>query len=461
MPKHHLPPLKTLKSLLMLTMSTLLGASIELFAQEPEVPQKPATSDPTALSTEIDDISDQELYKVYDESKLDEEDFKYFVNHSIEFGTGIDSQEILKEHATFVRYKPQFHLSNLNLNDDVTFNFDTELDIGGQLYYYDDTNGDLKNQNDVHFNIYRMWARFTYSTWAQITLGRMQIRFGNGYVFRPLAWFDDIKFTDALRYSVGRNAIVVSMDPTMFSRVTLWGLYGNDTGVGYSDFITYDKSVSYGGRLEQMARFGMLGISALVRDVGTGTNGLGKERNAGVDARVDILLLSLFSDFSYTKMTLDKDGSLYQTRKDLVAGGFIMAPIDGINYYIYGEYFQSIKDTNVADFEDNDFYGYDVSFGFRPNANDSLSLIWLDGHIYDSASNASQVARSLIFMWRKSFDHLSFGLNLFANYGFVTSGSPWSANAYGGLSTEGVETRSVETFSDRTYGVEGTIKYVF
>ncbi|PKK89062.1 MAG: hypothetical protein CVV64_16065 [Candidatus Wallbacteria bacterium HGW-Wallbacteria-1] len=80
------------------------------------------------------------------------------------------------------------------------------------------------SDDDFRINPYRYWFRLSREG-AEIRAGLQKMTFGHCLIFRPLALFDNLNFTDFTRKTDGRRAFRVRLYPVSGTEIQLWMIH--------------------------------------------------------------------------------------------------------------------------------------------------------------------------------------------------------------------------------------------
>ncbi|HRZ98623.1 MAG TPA: hypothetical protein P5084_13790 [Paludibacter sp.] len=149
-----------------------------------------------------------------------------------------------------------------NLNENTFFDFETSLNINGNVtfenYKYNALDGQIKP--------YRVWARLATEK-LELRAGLQKINFGQAKMFRPLMWFDGMDVRDPLQLTDGVYGILGKYFFENNANIWAWGLIGNKNRKGWEFNATEQWKPETGGRVELPLFNGEIGLSTNYRKV--------------------------------------------------------------------------------------------------------------------------------------------------------------------------------------------------
>jgi hypothetical protein len=265
------------------------------------------------------------------------------------------------------------------------------------------------NSGDDRFKFtakaYRLWLK-AGTNQTSVRFGLQRLNFGSAQILRPLQWFDNLDPRDKLEQTEGVQAILTQQYYLNNANFWLWGIRGEGKIRGQSLTVTKKETPELGGRIQFPLSNGDIAFTINHReDTKTSILNTGAESKAGFDARLNFGF-GLWCEGYVSRF--EQQTLVPRFQAPLTIGYDNTIPIgNGIYVLLEAEQF-SEADTLIGNLHS----GY-RAFAFTANYPIGiLDTILYYGIVKDD--NSSSVHS---FIWRRTYDHLSWDAGLFWDAG--------------------------------------------
>jgi hypothetical protein len=302
------------------------------------------------------------------------------------------------------KFQPDFHLRWL-FNCDFLMLESEKLEIIGNASLQNNFSIPYQSKATYDIGLYRAWARIG-SMQTSLRLGLQQLNFGSAQFYRPLQWFDFLNPLDLTDETKGVEAILLRHFFESGANVWVWGIHGKDE-LKRLEFIPSEKnSIESGGRIQFPLFNSETALTFHNRKINIADSSeTMREYRFGLDMRTD----SIFGFW------LETAGSYIENEETFSANLQAMSTI-GLDYtFGWGNGLYMLNENAVI-------HSGETTNSLRNDA--VLSALMLDYPLsmldkitllnqYEWKENVS--VHTLIF--RRTYDHLSFQINLTHDFG--------------------------------------------